>query len=42
MVFKYLVPVLNGPHPTPYLAVILKKKKEQYLVPLGQAESPEE
>ena len=28
MVFKYLVPVLNGPHPTPYLEVILKKKKE--------------
>lgn len=28
MVFKYLVPVLNGPHPTPYSAVILKRKKE--------------
>lgn len=28
MVFKYLLPVLNGPHPTPYSAVILKRKKE--------------
>ena len=28
MVFKYLVPVLNGPHPIPYSAVILKRKKE--------------